>query len=77
MFLSKGSEPRIEVRTLNYNGNAADVNFIVLNLSQVRVLLQAVEKIDDASANILQRKKLTFHALIWVKTCFCQYLIDS
>jgi hypothetical protein len=52
MFLSKGGEPRIEMRKLDDNGNATDVNFIVLNLSQVRVLLQAVEKIDDALTDI-------------------------
>lgn len=79
MFLSKGGEQRIEVRKLDDNSNAVDMNFIILNLSQVRVLLQAAEKIDDALTDItlLSRKKLTFHPLIWVKTFFCQYLIDS
>lgn len=60
MFLSKGCEPRIEIRKLDDHGNATDVNFIVLNLTQVRVLLHAVKKIDDALTDVATEGETDF-----------------
>jgi hypothetical protein len=60
IFMSKGGEPRIEIRKLDDDGNATDVNIIVLNLSQVRVLLQAAEKINVALTDLTTEGKTDF-----------------
>jgi hypothetical protein len=60
MFMSKGGESHIEIRKLDDDGNATDVNFIVLNLPQVRVLFQSAEKIDDTLTDITTEGETDF-----------------
>lgn len=60
IFSSKGGEPRVELKKLDGSANSTDVDFIVLNLSQVHAILHAAEKVDDALADLTTEGECNF-----------------